>query len=346
MKQYKTIDLFKFICAILIIVLHASPFASYSKILTFGFRNIVTVIAVPFFFAASGFLTFSKLNTVTDEADRTKYIWKYAKRIIQMYLIWSIVYFGFVICKWIRDGFSYMRVVIYIRDFFFEGSYSTIWFLPALLSATVFVYLLSKRFHKKTIILIAVPFYIFGLLGSSYFGITEKIPFLNDIFGVYYTCLKSVKNGLLFGFVFVALGAYIAERQDNLKITPMKCLAGFSVSMILLAVESLTINVLDMNDRGCDCVLSLIPTTIFMLLLALRWQPGGSDKMYLVLRKYSLLMFLVQRIPISIIELFLNDTILMTNSIVNFTAIFGLTMLFSFVIIKLSDRFKFLKHLY
>ena len=239
-----------------------------------------------------------------------------------------------------------MSIVIYIRDFFFEGSFSTIWFLPALLSATVFVYLLSKSFQKRTIIFIAAGFYIFGLLGSSYFGIAEKIPFLDDIFGVYYTCFKSVKNGLLFGFIFVALGAYIAERQDNLKITPMKCLADFSASMILLAIESFTINILDINDRGCDLVISVLPTTMFMLLLALRWQPGGSDKMYLVFRKYSLLMFLAQRIPISIIELFLNDTILMTNSIVNFTVIFVSTMLFSFVIIKLSDRFKFLKHLY
>lgn len=346
MKQYKTIDLFKFICAILIIVLHTSPFASYSKILTFVFRNIVTVIAVPFFFATSGFLTFSKLNTLADESERKKYFFKYVKRILQMYLIWSAVYFVFVVYKWIRDGFSYMSVVIYIRNFFFEGSYSTIWFLPALLTATVLVYLLSIKFQTKNILVMAAPFYLFGLLGSSYFGIAEKIPLLNDIFGVYYTCLKSVKNGLLFGFIFVALGAYIAERQDNIKITPMNCLAGFSASMILLAVESLTINILDINDKGCDLVLSLIPTTIFMLLLALKWQPGGSDKMYLVFRKYSLLMFLVQRIPISIIELFLNDTILMTNSIVNFTVIFGVTMLLSFVIIKLSDRFKFLKRLY
>lgn len=346
MKQYKTIDLFKFICAILIIVLHASPFASYSKILTFGFRNIVTVIAVPFFFAASGFLTFSKLGTITDKESCKEYIRKYAKRIIQMYLIWSAVYFVFVVCEWIRDGFSYMSVVIYIRDFFFEGSYSTIWFLPALLYATIFVYLLSKKFSKKTIVFIAIPFYIFGLLGSSYFGIAESTPFLNDIFGVYYTCMKSVKNGLLFGFLFVALGAYIAERQDKLKITPMKCLAGFSASVILLAVEAFAVNTLDINDKGCDLALLLIPTTIFMLLLALRWQLGGSDKMYLVFRKYSLLMFLVQRIPIAIIELFLNDTILMTNSIVNFTVIFGSTMLLSFVIIKLSDKFKFLKQLY
>lgn len=346
MKHYKTIDLFKFICAILVIILHAPPFASYSKILTFGFRNIVTVIAVPFFFAASGFLTFSKLNSLTDEAERTTYICKYAKRIIQMYLIWSAVYLFFVIYEWIKDGFSYMSIVIYIRNFFFEGSYSTIWFLPALLSATIIVYLLSKRFNLKTVFIIAVPFYFFGILGSSYFGITQKIPFLFNVFGIYYTCLKSVKNGLLFGFIFVALGACIAEYEDNIKLKPSLCFLGFSAGMILLAVETFVINISDINVKGCDLVISVIPTTVFMLLLALKWNPGGTDKMYLVFRKYSLLMFLVQRIPISIIELFFNDTILMTNSIVNFTAIFAITLLLSFVIIHLSDRFKFLKCLY
>lgn len=346
MKQYKTIDLFKFICAILVIMLHASPFASYSKIITFIFRHIVTVIAVPFFFAASGFLVFSKLNKLSHKSDQKQYILKYVKRIFQMYLVWSAVYLVFVVYKWTINGFSYMNVLIYIRNFFFEGSYLTIWFLPALLSAVVFVYLLNKKFNKKTIILIAAPFYIFALLGSSYFGVSEKISILNDIFGIYYSCLQSVKNGLLFGFIFVALGAYISERQDNLKISSFKCLVGFLTSMVLLVIEVVAINIVNIDIRGCDILLSMIPTTIFMLLLALKWQPGGSDKMYLIFRKYGLLMFLVQRIPLSIIELFFDDTVLMTNSIVNFTMVLGGTMLLSFVIIKLSDKFESLKFLY
>ena len=57
-KQYKSLDFTKFVCAILIIVLHTAPFSSYSKVLTFGLRNIVTIIAVPFFFASSGFVLF------------------------------------------------------------------------------------------------------------------------------------------------------------------------------------------------------------------------------------------------------------------------------------------------
>lgn len=58
-KQYHSLDLAKFISAVLIIVLHTGPLSSYSSVLHYGLRNIVTVVAVPFFFMASGFLLFS-----------------------------------------------------------------------------------------------------------------------------------------------------------------------------------------------------------------------------------------------------------------------------------------------
>ena len=90
MKQYKSLDFAKFICAILIIILHTAPFASYSKLLTFGFRNIVTVIAVPFFFLTSGFLAFKKIDSLDGEKKKT-YVVQYLKRLVVMYLIWTVV---------------------------------------------------------------------------------------------------------------------------------------------------------------------------------------------------------------------------------------------------------------
>ena len=75
-KQYYSLDLAKFICAVLIIILHTSPFASYSGILDFGFRSIITVIAVPFFFVSSGFLFFEKMNSLPNDK-RNQYFFKY-----------------------------------------------------------------------------------------------------------------------------------------------------------------------------------------------------------------------------------------------------------------------------
>lgn len=63
-KQYYSLDVAKFIAALSVIILHTAPFQSYSGALNYGFRNIVTVVAVPFFFITSGFLFFSKLNAL------------------------------------------------------------------------------------------------------------------------------------------------------------------------------------------------------------------------------------------------------------------------------------------
>ncbi|MBR2614407.1 MAG: acyltransferase family protein [Clostridia bacterium] len=120
MKQYKAIDLAKFVCAILIIILHTAPFASYSKVLTVGFRNIITIIAVPFFFVASGFIAFKKIDGKSGK-EQTNYVLKHLKRIVIMYLIWSAIYFVFVAIKWARaEDFSIYYVLEYIKDFFLK----------------------------------------------------------------------------------------------------------------------------------------------------------------------------------------------------------------------------------
>lgn len=40
-KQYNSLDLMKFISAILIIVLHTSPFQSYNALISFGLRMLL-----------------------------------------------------------------------------------------------------------------------------------------------------------------------------------------------------------------------------------------------------------------------------------------------------------------
>ena len=75
MKQYKSLDLAKFIGAFLIIILHTPPFSSYSKVVTFGLRNIVTIIAVPLFFTISGFFALKKYEAL-DEGKKKIYILK------------------------------------------------------------------------------------------------------------------------------------------------------------------------------------------------------------------------------------------------------------------------------
>lgn len=346
MKQYKSIDLAKFIGALLIIILHTAPFMSYSKILTFGIRNIITIIAVPFFFISSGFMVFKKLETLPTNEDKNAYMKKHIKRIIVMYLFWSAIYFIFVLMNWIMNGFTIYDLLEYIKDFFFEGSFSTIWFLPALIVATLIVFLLRKKLSYEKIFIISLPFYLFTLLGSSYYGITVNIPIINSVFKIYYSFFDTVKNGLLFGFIYVSLGALIAKHEDKINITITKNILLIAVFFIFVAFEAILISYLDWNLKGCDTTIMLVPLSFLIFIFIIKLNCKGDDKTYLLLRKYSMLLFLTQRIPLTIISMFFSETIIAQNSLIYFVVVLTATFIISTIIIKLTTKIKLLKYAY
>jgi len=346
MKQYKTLDFAKFVCAILVIIIHTAPFSSYSSILDFGFRNIITVIAVPFFFLTSGFLAFKKLDSLDIEKKKT-YIFQYLKRIVIMYLIWSAVYFVFVVIKWIRKGFSVFDVLEYIKDFFFEGSYSTIWFLPALFAATLLVYLLRKKLSYSTIFVIACVVYLFTLGGSSYYGLVTKIPAVKAVYDFYYGFFDSVKNGVCFGLIFVSMGAMVSEGEEKItkETKPLRALIPLIICSLLLAIEEFAVAYFDWNS-SVDTVIMLVPFTYFFVRFLLVWDLKVSDRACILMRKYSILMFLTQRIPLSILDLYLSDTILVENSLLYFVTVSVVTLAISFCILKASEKFAWIKFAY
>ena len=347
MKQYKSLDFAKFVCAILIIVLHTAPFASYSKILTFGFRNIVTVIAVPFFFLTSGFLAFKKFDLIEDSKKKA-YVVQYLKRIVLMYLIWSAVYFVFVVIKWFRSGFSIYIVLEYIKDFFFEGSYSTIWFLPALFTATLAVYLLHKKLSYRNIFALACVIYIFTLGGSSYYGLVSQVPSIKVVYDAYYSFFDSIKNGICFGMIFVSMGAMVSDNEERItqKTTAPRAFIPVVLFAGLLAIEEFLIAYTNWNIRGVDTVIMLVPFTYFFVRFLLVWNVKISDSLCISMRKYSILMFLTQRIPLTIFDLFFADTIIVQNSMLYFVAVLGTTLLISFGILQASRKVSWLKFAY
>lgn len=343
-KNYNSIDLFKFICAIMIIIIHTAPFSSYSKVLTFGLRNIVCVVAVPFFFIASGFIFFKKIENLKEETEKRNAFKKHILRLVVMYCLWSLVYLGFVLYKWFSKGFEWAFVLEYIKDFFLEGSYQTIWFLPALIVSTALVYLLRKKISYKTIFLISLPIYLFTLLGSSYYGLSVDIPVINSIYKVYYSLFDSVKNGVCFGLIFVSMGGWIANQNETKTGLKMNIIL-IIVFFILFAVEEFMIAKLNINGKGVDTTLFLVPLSYFLFNLALGINLPDHN-IWKIFRKYSLLMFLCQRIPLSIIELFLNKTIIYTNSIVFFIVVLISTLGISYLFINLSKKIKFLHYFY
>lgn len=339
MKKYDTIDIFKFIMAVVIIMLHTAPFSGYSKVLSYGIRNIFSIVAVPFFFISSGFL-------IKEKSDYSKkYVKKYIFRTIKLYLIWTVIYFPFVFINWMKNGFSYKNILVYVRNFLFEGSYYTIWFLPALCTAVLIVYLLHKKFTYSQLFLISIPFYIFALFGSSYYGLAVKNSFLQILTCKYFCFFDSIKNGLLFGFVYVAMGACISDNLHKINLSLRSNIFFVLIFWILLAVEQIILSYLDWNTKGVDTVLFLLPLSFFIFVFVVKLHISDIQ-VSTFLRKLSILMFLSQRIFISIIELCFTDSVIFKNSMFYFLTILICSTLFSCMIIFLSKKIKFLNNLY
>ena len=63
-EEYRGIDYFRFISALLVIAIHTSPLTSYSAYADFILTRIIARVAVPFFLMTTGFFLFQNQETV------------------------------------------------------------------------------------------------------------------------------------------------------------------------------------------------------------------------------------------------------------------------------------------
>lgn len=96
-KIYPSLDIMKFIMAMLILTQHTSNEWAHSTGLVHAFFGLGN-FAVPFFFACSGFLFFSKLNTLDTRGGA-----KILQKVVITYMenVFSMVYHIFLlrVCK-------------------------------------------------------------------------------------------------------------------------------------------------------------------------------------------------------------------------------------------------------
>lgn len=348
-KSYVIIDFFKMFSAVLIILLHTEVLLSVSAPLQMIIRNTVLTIAVPFFFTVSGFFFFKKLISSDNKAKIFK---QNEKRVIQLYLIYTAIYFPFVLRSWIVNGFSAKSILLYIRDFFFVGSFSTIWYLLALIAGFAIAYALFIKIGLKKAFYISIAFYAFGVLTSSYYGIIEKIPVVSNIVDGYYTVFGSVKNGLTFGLVYILLGGLIATaKEDRTNNAEKKYFIITAIGTVGVCGEAVVQYVMNWALKGVDLKFSLLVFTYGLIMFLINLENKFKNHKLLLkgenagkhFRKLSTLMFLTQRIPITICEIL---GVSGMNSLVYTVIILASTVAISEAIILGSRKIKVLKYLY
>lgn len=341
-KNYCSLDIAKFFCAILIISSHfASEIGSFPTIIDYGFS--LYVIAVPFFFCCSGFLFFKKLFNLPTKEEKKKYFIQYEKRIWTMYGLWSAVYFIHVVYDWIVDKeLSIVTVLKYVYRAIVSSSYSTIWFLPAIGVGVAITYFLVMKLKKKQIIAITILLYVFCMFGYTYrFVISETV--IDNVYEIYIKMFFTTRNGVFNGVPFIFMGSLIAQKN----ITPsvkgfFKYAIPAGVSLGLVIVEAFVLK-LKFNVTGMDVGFFLVVFTYFFIMTVLNLDIK-ENKLWIWFRKLSLLIFVSQRIFLSALpDMFpaVFDKIY-ANSYIGLVAVIGMTITFSVVLILLSKKVKFI----
>ena len=279
--------------------------------------NIISPLAVPTFFAVSGFLFFNKKRDSTD-------LWKYVWRVFKLYLVWSCIYLPLVLFSYYKKEMLNIRgVADYLQHFVFSGSYYHLWYLPSLIVAIVLTFFVSRKIDNNILFIIATVLFIVGTLVDTYSFISPLLAWKT-----YKVFFLTTRNGLFFGFPFVAIGKIIADNKHENKHIMM------IMSMLAMAFEGYYLSFI-VNKEIVNMQMNSLLLVPILLIFTLN-LPRKNVKGVL-LRKTSTLVFCAHPIAITLIGRYF-------SGIQGTFFVMLVTIIGSLMIAKLTNRISILNH--
>lgn len=260
-SRNNSIDIFRFICALMVIATHTDPLMDISPKLGYILTQLVPRIAVPFFFAVSGYFYIQKLEM------GEKVFIKYIKRLLTTYIAWSLIYFLIDFCQW---GYKNIKnyIVSSLYHFFVIGSHYHLWFFVALICSVCIVTLMFKVKLKKLLIPLSILLYLIGCLGCSYYEIGISVPILNKLF--LFDSFLTIRRIFLMGFPFFTSGYLVYQLKKNVKMfdNNRKIIFFTIISIIIWLIEIFIVCNFNL-ENSIAITLGLYPLLIFTILLLL-----------------------------------------------------------------------------
>lgn len=286
--NYPDIDLMKLLMAFLVVEIHARPlmnFALAEKII-----EGIDVVAVPFFFLASGFLCFQGLDAgdFSDASSAASIrVRKTIFKLIRLYLTWTLLFLPLTIYGNMVKGNSPLYAFLYfVRGTLFVGENYYSWPLWYLLASAVgfalVYYLLRGGIQFTRIIFLSFCLLLIGYCISFVQGWEEAPVYLSIPCKVYSFLFGSSRNGLFEGFFYITVGATFGLRVDYLDEMPLL----FDLALVALGLAG---NYLMSNDAHLPFCAA---ASIGLFLLSIR-RHGPCLNSYAVARHISTVVYLV-----------------------------------------------------
>ena len=211
------------------VAIHTGPLLSVSPLANDLLTDIWGRIAVPFFFAVSGWFLVPRLRREGAAA-----LGPFLKKTLLLYLLSALLYLPLNLYNHtLADSGASL-----LRDIFFNGTFYHLWYFPALALGACIVWALVRGLGRWAW-LPAVLLYLVGLLGDSWYGLTAALPPLRATYEGMFLCFDYTRNGLFSTPIFLLLGGWLAQRPRRNR--PGLYGVGLSLSLVLLTAEGLLV---------------------------------------------------------------------------------------------------------
>jgi fucose 4-O-acetylase-like acetyltransferase len=249
-------------------------------------------LAVPFFFVASGYFLGSK---IIRNPENMNFIYKkYIKRLLMPLVFFSLIN---VLLESIKMS-SYMSGPVIFREIIRHMVFypwGALWFVQACIVGALLLYPFVKRSNFIGTFLVASLLYSWALVCNNYFFVVQG-TFLEPYIRVFMNLCFSARNGVFVGFVYLAIGFFIARRNTNVSVL---------FTIIVISVYFLEIVLLkdkaSLDDSALYISQLLIVPIIFIK--SYNFPLNISEETSLMLRNFSVGMYLLHRPVISLLDI-------------------------------------------
>ena len=330
-KNYNAIDITKYFCAILVLIIHMAPFTTISPLLNNAIGSILCRIAVPFFFMVSSFFFFKKKGNILQNFKR------FAIRILGLYLIYTVIYFSYYLIK--GESFSFFET---IQKILFEAITVHLWYFVADVVAVGMVLLLTRFMSDKITLIICLALYLVGTVCSTYYSLLPHNNLFGGLVSAYLSIFLTFRNGVFFGSLFVLIGKMVANKERIIEKRKLSFwIVSFFISLALMGAEGVIISkyTVKTDIRDFLIVLPLCALCFFCLVLGIEPYFARIKKSFSVITRnvstlfYALHFLFIYLVPID-------------NIMIKFLAIIILNTLVSLGVVLLSRKIKILRFLY
>lgn len=336
-KNYAAIDVMKFIMAIFVIALHTNPLNNVTNEFVINLYDIITSLAVPFFFLGSGFFIFNN----SDLLEKGRLL-KTFKKISKLYIVWTVIYLPITIIGYIHEGKGLLKsLILFIKRVLFIGENQNSWMLWYLLSsilAIFLVYVIFYKFNKRiyTLLVVAVILFAFSLVLPYFYDIETSNQLIIILKKVLYIFIPNSR--ILTGFVYITIGIFISKNKKIFIINSKRFVSKLTACMFVLIVFNLIIDY-DIIFKISTLVCSVL---LFCLALNLNFK---STKFTIKCRKYSTILYFTHMIIFTIYSFVLNKDFSVPG-FVSFSVVVSCCLILSVIITNIWDESKVIKFIF